>query len=184
MSSPDFTTRTAARMANLLMPDEQVIAAGKRHWLSYARPVFLLFLAFVCLVLALLIPASEPGAPNSTRTLLMFGAAFFGVIGTIGMITTAIMNWTMVMAVTTRRVFMRTGLVARDIVDIPLAKVDIVNLEQGVIDRIFGCGNVLVRTVGEVTTTFPAIAAPTAMRNSIVQAMETAQQRHQQVKGS
>ena len=184
MNSPDFTARTAARMASLLMPDEQVIAAGKRHWLSYSKAIFLTVLALICAILGLLIPAPGEGEVNSLRILLLYGAAFLGVLAMFNFALTAIINWTMVMAVTTRRVFMRTGLIARDIVDIPLAKVDIVNLEQGVIDRIFGCGNVLVRTVGEVTTTFPAIATPTDMRNAIVQAMETIQQRQQQVKGS
>jgi uncharacterized membrane protein YdbT with pleckstrin-like domain len=179
MSDEEFTAKIAARMGNQIMSDEKVLMGGRRHWLSYGRAIGFAVLALICLVLALMLPDTREqlGTRGSGQILLFFGASFMGVLALLQGLYTAILNWTLVMAVTTRRVFMRTGLIARDIVDIPLAKVDIVNLEQGVIDRIFGCGDVLVRTMGEVTTTFPAIDNPTAMRNAIVQAMESAAMR-------
>lgn len=179
MSDEFFTAKIAARMGNQIMADEKVLMGGRRHWLSYGRAILISFLALVCLGLALMLPDTTErlGTRSSGQILGFFGASFLGAIAAIQFIYTAILNWTMVMAVTSRRVFMRTGLIARDIVDIPLSKVDIVNLEQGVLDRIFGCGDVLVRTMGEVTTTFPSIDNPTAMRNAIVQAMEASAMR-------
>ena len=174
MSDESFTAKIAARMGNQIMADEKVLMGGRRHWLSYGKAVFISLLALACLIVAIMLPDTREqlGTRTSGQILGFFGASFLGVLAAVQFIYTAILNWTMVMAVTSRRVFMRTGLIARDIVDIPLSKVDIVNLEQGVLGRIFGCGDVLVRTMGEVTTTFPAIANPTAMRNAIVQAMD------------
>jgi len=175
MTTTDFTTRIAARLAPLLMKDEQVIMAGQRHWLSYSRAISFTVLALGFGALTLYLPGvGEPGESGSGRMLALYATGVCGVLAVLALVQTAFINWTIVMAVTNRRVFLRTGFIARDIVDIPLAKLDIVNLEQGILGRIFGCGEILVRTVGEVTTRFPLIGHPTAMRNAIVQAMETA----------
>lgn len=64
------------------------------------------------------------------------------------------------------------GLIARESVDIPLSKIDVVMVEQGLIARLFGSGKVVVRTVGEATTVFAQISHPALMRNAVVTALE------------
>lgn len=182
MSTPDFAENTTKRLQALLMPGETVRYAAQRHWLSYRRAFVWGSLCLIALTLAQLM--RQPDAPffmlfsdaqgGADRRLLELACLFSLLMGTFSALTTAIVNWTLIMAVTSRRIILRVGLVARDTTDLPLSKIDIVMIDQGVLDRILGCGTVIVRTVSEATTHFMAISHPTAFRNAIIAAIEDA----------
>lgn len=181
MTTPDFAAATAKRIEALLMPGEVVRYAGRRHWLSYQRAILCWCLSFAGIVITLMmrhpdgpvfVLFSSVQSPGSGRILAEYAAVLFFVLGSLSAITTAILNWTLIMAVTSRRIILRLGLVARDTTDLPLSKIDIVMIDQGVLDRITGCGTVIVRTVSEATTSFVAIDQPTAFRNAIIGAIE------------
>lgn len=157
------TAKTAARLADLLMPGEVVLHGAHIHWLSYSRPMFILLIALSGALVGLIWP------PLAIWILPCLGLALLALLG---FAVVALRNWTTQMAITNRRVILRTGLIARDTADIPLSKVDLVFLEQGILDRIFGAGNVVIRTVGETSTVFARISAPAAARNAVIGAME------------
>ncbi len=186
MTTTDYTDIMSKRVASLLMPGEAVLHAASRHWLSYTKPIVLGLVALACLYQIAVI--SGPDIPQSwllsgTRPtgnnadgldqlmweMVFCGAALFASL--IGLLV-FINNWTLIMIATNRRVIMRVGLIARESVDIPLSKIDVVMVEQGLIARIFGSGNVVVRTVGEATTVFAQISHPALMRNAVVTALE------------
>lgn len=182
MTTPDFASATAKRIENLLMPGETVLYAARRHWLSYYRAIYCLILSVLGFAISLAL--RHPDGPafmlfsgvsgGSERTLAEYAGVLFLVLAAASATTTAILNWTLIMAVTSRRIILRMGLVARDTTDLPLSKIDIVMIDQGVLDRITGCGSVIVRTVSEATTLFAAIDQPTAFRNAVISAMEAA----------
>ncbi len=183
MTTPEFAATTAKRIEGLLMPGEDVRYAGRRHWLSYQRAIGCYFLTFVGIALTLMLrhpdgPVfvlfSSVTAPGSERILAEYAAVLFFVLGTLSAVTTAVLNWTLIMAITSRRIILRMGLIARDTTDLPLSKIDIVMIDQGIVDRLTGGGTVIVRTVSEATTSFVAIRQPTAFRNAIISAMEDA----------
>lgn len=183
MTTPDFAAATSKRIEGLLMPGEIVRYAGRRHWLSYQRAFSCFFIAVLGIITTLMLRHHEGPifvlfssvqAPGSERILAEYAAVLFLLLGTMSAITTAILNWTLIMAITSRRIILRLGLVARDTTDLPLGKIDIVMIDQGVLDRITGCGTVVVRTISESTTSFAAITQPTAFRNAIISAMEDA----------
>lgn len=189
MTTPDFATSTARRIQGLLMPGEEVRYAARRHWLSYQRAFTYGLLAVFSIALTLLL--REPGGPyfllfsgvnaSSIRILAEYAALFF-LLATLGSaLTTAVLNYTLIMAVTSRRLILRLGLIARDTTDIPLSKIDIVMIDQTIMDRLTGGGSVIVRTVSEATTSFRAVREPTAFRNAIIAAMEGASQQNPSV---
>lgn len=164
--SPDpATAKTAARLQSLLMPGEIVLHGAHIHFLSYAKPMVVGLIGLVSTLTGLLLPAMDGW--------IVFGL-FLLTIALIGAVTTGLRNWSTQMAITNRRVILRTGIIARDTADIPLSKIDLVMMEQGIIERLFGCGSVIIRTVGEMTTTFASISTPTTMRNAVLGAMEAA----------
>src|SRR6266849_4787360 len=71
--------------------------------------------------------------------------------------------------VTNRRVMRKTGLVAREIEQVPVEKIQDVTVEQGVLGRLLGYGTVLVETASERMgmLAFPDIARPEAFRNAL-----------------
>lgn len=180
MTTPAFAEATAKRISTLLMPGETVQYAARRHWLSYRRALSWAFLAGICFGLSLAM--RQPGGPyfilftgieaSSERVLSEYCGLFCAVMTLGSALKTAIINWTVIMAVTSRRIILRVGLIARDTTDLPLSKIDIVMVDQGILDRILGCGQVVVRTVGEATTNFAAVAEPTTFRNAIIGALE------------
>ena len=182
MTTPDFASATAKRIESLLMPGEEVRYAARRHWLSYQRAFTYGFIAVFSIIFTLML--REPGGPyfllfsgvnaSSIRILAEYAALFFLLATFCSAATTAILNYTLIMAVTSRRLILRMGLVARDTTDIPLSKIDIVMIDQSVMDRLTGGGSVIVRTVSEATTSFGAVREPPAFRNAIIAAMEEA----------
>lgn len=160
---PSSTTKTAARLADLLMPGEIVLYGAHIHWLSYSRPMLILLIALLGAIIGVI------WQPLAVWIIPCLGLALLALFG-FGIV--ALRNWTTQMAITNRRVILRTGIIARDTVDIPLSKVDLVFLEQGILDRIFGAGSVIIRTVGEISTVFARITAPAAARNAVISAME------------
>lgn len=186
MNAADFTAATGKRIQNLLMPGEVVRYAARRHWLSYYRALLCLVLVLCALAIGFSlrqpegpflllfsdVSRSDLGPGGASRLLCEYTAAFFLVLAGLSAVTTAVLNWTLIMVVTSRRIILRMGLIARDTTDLPLAKVDIVMVEQGVLDRITGCGTVIVRTVSEASMSFIAISHPTGMRNAVISATE------------
>ena len=51
--------------------------------------------------------------------------------------------------ITNRRVIVRSGIIARQGRDMPLARVNDVHFSYGVIDRLLGCGDLIVESAGE-----------------------------------
>lgn len=70
-------------------------------------------------------------------------------------------------AVTTRRLVYKIGLVSRDAEEMNIDRVESVNVEQSILGRIFGYGRVVVRGMGVGELVLPTIANPVTFRKAI-----------------
>jgi uncharacterized membrane protein YdbT with pleckstrin-like domain len=70
-------------------------------------------------------------------------------------------------AVTTRRLVYKIGLVSRDAEEMNIDRVESVNVEQGILGRILGYGRVIVRGMGVGQIVLPTIADPVVFRKAI-----------------
>jgi uncharacterized membrane protein YdbT with pleckstrin-like domain len=73
-----------------------------------------------------------------------------------------VLRWrTTTYELTTRRLRMRSGIVARQGRDIPLARINDVSFEKGLLDRLLGSGRLVVESAGEhgqlVLTDIPGV---------------------------
>jgi uncharacterized membrane protein YdbT with pleckstrin-like domain len=59
--------------------------------------------------------------------------------------------------VTTDRLIVREGVLKRTGIDIPMARINSVQFEHGLIDRIFGCGTLVIESASEEPLTFDDI---------------------------
>lgn len=84
-------------------------------------------------------------------------------------------RWTSEFAVTNRRVIIKVGLIARRTVEVNLAKVESVIVDQGVIGRILGYGTIFVVGTGGTRERFEAIADPLGFRQAVTTATEALQ---------
>ncbi|HEX9519595.1 MAG TPA: PH domain-containing protein, partial [Streptosporangiaceae bacterium] len=63
---------------------------------------------------------------------------------------TPFLRWrTTIYEVTTRRLRLREGIISRSGRDFPLNRISDVSFSQGLLDRIFGCGRLIVESPGE-----------------------------------
>ncbi|WP_298432526.1 PH domain-containing protein [Geobacter sp.] len=70
-------------------------------------------------------------------------------------------------AVTTRRVIIKTGLVQRHTLELLLAKVETIGVEQGIPGRVFNYGTIVVTGTGGTKEEFAGIAKPFEFRKAV-----------------
>lgn len=115
------------------------------HWKTLLRPFFILIVTLAA-ALALLILLPAKADPPVVRIIigaiaLLLSIAFFGV---------PILRWrTTSYELTTRRLRLRSGIVSRSGRDFPLIRISDVSFQHGLIDRLLGCGRLIVESAGE-----------------------------------
>ncbi len=76
-------------------------------------------------------------------------------------------KWTTVIAVTTVRVILKTGLIARNSHEVSLDKIEEILVHQSFIGRILGFGLLTIRGTGVAVIEFPILARPMEVRREI-----------------
>jgi uncharacterized membrane protein YdbT with pleckstrin-like domain len=89
----------------------------------------------------------------------VIGAIFFG-IGLLRRNATE-------MAVTNKRVIVKTGLANRRTIELLLTRIESIAVEEPAMGRVFGYGTVIVRGTGGTPELFPKIAHPLRFREQV-----------------
>jgi uncharacterized membrane protein YdbT with pleckstrin-like domain len=124
---------------------EESVAALHPHWKTLVRPVVLAFvIVAVLLVGEVLIPSSRAAA------LERLALAVVAIVLLMGWLMLPILAWrTTIYEVTTRRLRLRDGILTRHGRDIPLSRITDVSFRKGLLDRLLGCGTLVVESAGE-----------------------------------
>lgn len=131
--------------AKLLGDDEHVVRSTRTHWKALIVPVLvLLAVAGVGSFLAAVMP--DGGWQGAGRI----------AIAAVGLVVIAIfvlkpfLDWFFATyTLTDRRLITRRGILTRSGRDIPLMRINDVSYEHGIIDRILGCGTLVIESAGE-----------------------------------
>ncbi len=148
------------------MPGEKMVLHSHPHWWHFFRQLF----EGVGVVVLFILWLWTDGALST-----MFG--WLTVIGFIGWAVdtlVAFATWqTTRFAITDQRVAYQSGLLRRKGVSIPLERVNNVNFEQGVIERMLDNGTLTIESAGETgDSVFRNIPDPDRARALIFQQME------------
>ena len=124
---------------------EESVAILHPHWKTLVLPVVLaFFVVAVLLVGEVLIPAGK--AAGIERLVL----AVVAIVLLMWWLMFPILRWrTTVYEVTTKRMRLRDGILTRNGRDIPLSRITDVSFRKGVLDRLLGCGTLVVESAGE-----------------------------------
>jgi uncharacterized membrane protein YdbT with pleckstrin-like domain len=115
------------------------------HWKTLLRPTLVL-IAILAAALALLILLPASADPPVVR--LIIGAVALLLIMIFFIVP--FLRWrTTSYELTTRRLRLRSGIVSRSGRDFPLIRISDVSFQHGLIDRILGCGKLIVESAGE-----------------------------------
>lgn len=128
-----------------LAPGETPVIAVHPHWKVLVRPVSVaVLIVAVTLVAEVMIPWGGV-APLGPLVL-----AAVAVVLLMSWLTVPLLRWrTTTYELTSRRLRMRSGIIARSGKDIPLSRVTDVSFETGILDRILGSGTLVVESPGE-----------------------------------
>lgn len=155
-----------------LSEGEHLVLRVHQHWKTVLRPVLILALIIVGLLAVLLF---VPRMVQAAR--LGVGAAAL-ILALVFVAGPLLRWWTTSYELTNRRLRLRAGVVSRTGRDFPLARISDVSFSQGLLDRVLGCGRLIVESPGEhgqlVLTEIPHVQQVQA---TLFQLVEDEQQR-------
>jgi uncharacterized membrane protein YdbT with pleckstrin-like domain len=129
----------------LLGDGEALVLELRPHSKRLLRPAaLLLVVAPVATFLAARVPAG--GFQVSTRWMIAAAAVLVLLRWSVWPF---LVWWNTLYVITDRRLVMRTGVIHRSGHDMPLSRLNDVAFSQGLIDRMLGCGDLVVESAGE-----------------------------------
>ena len=128
-----------------LTQDEQLVLLLHPHWKTLIRPFAVAVLVIaVALIAEVLIPS------NSAAAVERLVVAAVAILAVMLWLIVPVLRWrTTTYELTTRRLRVRSGIATRRGRDIPLARINDVSFEKGLLDRLLGSGRLVVESAGE-----------------------------------
>jgi hypothetical protein len=156
-----------------LVPGETVIYETRLHWI-----VMLWHIVLGCLllglpgVLLLYYALSQTGIDSKTLRTMEGGGIALIVCGFIVILIGMIRRNATEMAVTNRRVVIKTGLASRKTIEMLLGKVESIEVNETAVGRMLGYGTILVIGTGGTPEPFHNVAHPLEFRSQVQQQIE------------
>ncbi len=138
-----------------LLDGERVVFRSRIHWLLFMRPV--LITVFVLLPIAW----------------LLYGGSWRGftwipvAIGLLFLLVALIKRQSSEFAVTNKRVMMKVGVFRARSIEILLRKIEAISVDQSLMGRILGYGDIVVTGSGGTKEAFSNIQSPLAFRHAV-----------------
>ncbi len=147
----DFSDQRAGRFVeSSLISGEGVIQTAKVSWMSQLR--YFIFAVFFLILGAYFLP--------------WIIVAFLLVLSMVVNVTST------ELAVTNKKVIGKIGFIRRTSVDIPVRKLESINIDQGIIGRVFGYGTIELIGIGGNYFVIPWIKNPMKFRRTVMSAMD------------
>lgn len=93
-------------------------------------------------------------------------------LGLIFLVMAYIKYKTTELAITSKRVIAKFGFISRRTVEINISKVESVQVDQGILGRLFDHGTLLISGAGTPQAPIPGISAPMAFRRAFIEAQD------------
>jgi uncharacterized membrane protein YdbT with pleckstrin-like domain len=157
-----------------LVVGETLVYQTRHHWIVLLGPV-LLGLVLEIPGMAFLVESVVYKAPKHSKSgkavLSAGGLAMLGllllVVGAAILVYGLAKRNATEMAVTNKRVLIKTGLASRRTLDLMLSRVESIGVEETFLGRILGYGSVIVRGTGGTPEVFLSIAHPQEFRRAV-----------------
>jgi len=157
-----------------LVAGEMLLYRTRHHWLVLLGPLFgglLLLVPGIALLVEAIATRDTAGLVVGSTVISPKLMVSFGAVLVVGAIITfsygvAKRNATE-MAVTNRRVLIKTGMGSRRTLDLMLSRVESIGVEESAVGRMLGYGSVVVRGTGGTPEPFLMIAHPQEFRRAV-----------------
>ena len=134
-----------------LTKNEEIIKTAKLHWFIYVRGGLVLLLGLIY------------SLPQETQGM----GSFLITLGLTLLVLAFISVKTTELAVTSKRVIAKYGLISRQTIELNLNKIEGLDVNQGIFGRIFNYGNIIVGGVGGKKSPIKYISNPLEFRKEV-----------------
>jgi uncharacterized membrane protein YdbT with pleckstrin-like domain len=149
----------------VLQPGELLVYATTLHWFIYLRAITFAIIGIILLVACSFLPEED------ARTIcLMIVSVVFALVTFSIWLRAFIRRATTELDITNRRVIYKAGLLRRNTFEMHLSKVESVGVQQGLLGRILGYGEVEIKGTGSSLAPVATISNPLAFRSHITAA--------------
>lgn len=156
-----------------LNPNETVALDLHPHWWFFAKPAIVLALAIV--VGIVLVAGDGSGA---LHTVLKYATIAVLVLSALRLLQRSLQWSTTHFVITSHRVIFRSGVLAKSGIEIPLERINNVNFNQGIFERMIGAGDLMIESGGEDGQShFEDVRHPDDVQKLIHAQMDAAMQR-------
>jgi uncharacterized membrane protein YdbT with pleckstrin-like domain len=158
-----------------LVPGETLLFETRHHWFVLLGPLLVsLLLGIPGLALLIDALAAKNGHGNVPALESSIGPSGMMLLGAVLLVIAVIIfAWGAAkrnateMAVTNRRVLIKTGMASRRTLDLMLNKVESIGVTETFMGRMFGYGSVVIHGTGGTPESFVMIAHPQEFRHSV-----------------
>jgi Bacterial PH domain len=152
-----------------LIAGEQVQYETKLHWIVMLGHVFIaVILEALAIILVIAARSNWQGAGTAPPPNVMYwGALICFAAGAIVFIAGLVRRGATEMAVTNKRVIVKTGLANRRTLELLLPRIESVVVEEPAMGRVLGYGTVILRGTGGTPEVFAQIAHPLQFREQV-----------------
>ena len=144
----------------VLQPEETVIYKTTVHWFAYLQAVLWGVLALISFIVSLRFDATGGAIMRWIALGFLVIAMLLGLLAWIRRVTTEL-------AITSRRIIYKAGLLKRTTFELNRSSVESVGVEQSVFGRLLGYGKVDLKGTGASSQILPLIHDPLRFRSHI-----------------
>jgi uncharacterized membrane protein YdbT with pleckstrin-like domain len=144
-----------------LLAGERVVYKTRLHWALFLKPA-LVVLGGIALMVVL-------GRVQDPPWLWMIGAGVT-LVGLVWALVHYVELMTSEFAVTSSRLILKVGLISRYTTELLLTKVETIGVQQGLMGRMLGYGDLIVTGTGGAREVFRRVRDPIGFRNHVQQA--------------
>lgn len=141
-----------------LMGGERIVHRSKLHWIVFLGPIVFFLIAFIIALMFFVTGKDVAVGIFSTFIFLM------AIIWAVGAFITF---KTSEFGITNKRVLIKVGFISRNSLETLLTKVEGIQVEQGILGRIFNYGTIMVKGTGGTSNPFHKIEAPLEFRKKV-----------------
>jgi len=159
-------------ISKTLVPGEKVVYTTRLHWIVMLGHILGACVLWVIGGYLLYYAAQHPEMEPTNRHVAEYGGAALLVCGLIVILAGSIRRNATEMAVTTRRVVIKTGLASRKTIEMLLNKVETIEVYESGMGRVLGYGSITMIGTGGTSEAFHKMAKPLEFRNQAQQQIE------------
>ncbi len=159
-------------LTSTLIPGESIVYQTRLHWIVMLANLVTALVLFAIGGILLWYLQTHPGFDRSTVLGMQITSAALMACGLIALLAGGVRRNATEMAVTNRRVVVKTGLVRRKTIEMLLNKVESIEVRESTWGRILGFGAIIVVGTGGSTEPFANISHPILFRSRLQQQIE------------